>query len=216
MVSPVFFGCCTVALLQPTSNARFSATTRIAFIARSVALRAETDHAREQSTCGALLERADIAPMDADSRFADLDLQLPPAPKPVGIYKPMVVVGSLAYLSGHGPLCPDKSLMTGKVGAQLTPEQGKLAARQAGLALLATLKAQLGSLNKVSRVVKVLGMVNAAPDFEAHPSIINGASELFASVWGPDAGVGARSAVGMASLPSNIAVEIEMIVELMP
>jgi enamine deaminase RidA (YjgF/YER057c/UK114 family) len=151
--------------------------------------------------------------MDADARFAELSLQLPPAPKPVGVYKPIVVVGSLAYLSGHGPLRADKSLITGKVGADLSLEQGKLAARQAGLALLATLKAQLGALSRVSRVVKVLGMVNAVADFQQHPSVIDGASELFAAVWG-ERGVGARSAVGMGSLPNNIAVEIEMIVEL--
>ncbi len=152
--------------------------------------------------------------MDADARFAELNLELPPAPQPVGVYKPIVIVGSLAYLSGHGPLRPDNSLITGKVGADLSLEQGKLAARQVGLALLATLKSQLGSLSRVSRVVKVLGMVNASPDFLEHPSVINGASELFAAVWGADNGVGARSAVGMGSLPTNIAVEIEMIVEL--
>jgi enamine deaminase RidA (YjgF/YER057c/UK114 family) len=152
--------------------------------------------------------------MDADARFAELNLELPPAPKPVGVYKPIVIVGNLAYLSGHGPLRPDKSLITGKVGAELSLEQGKLAARQVGLALLATLKAELGSLTRVARVVKVLGMVNATPDFAEHPAIINGASELFAAVWGPEYGVGARSAVGMGSLPTNIAVEIEMIVEL--
>ena len=152
--------------------------------------------------------------MDADANFAELNLELPPAPKPVGVYKPIVVVGNLGYLSGHGPLCPDKSLMTGKVGADLSLEAGKLAARQVGLALLATLKAQLGSLSRVRRIVKVLGMVNAVPDFQEHPAVINGASELFAAVWGADLGVGARSAVGMASLPSNMAVEIEMIVEL--
>ena len=152
--------------------------------------------------------------MDADARFAELNLEMPPAPKPVGVYKPMVVVGTLAYLSGHGPLRPDKSLITGKVGAELTLDEGKLAARQVGLALLATLKAQLGSLSRVRRVVKVLGMVNAVPTFTEHPSVINGASELFAALWGPDDGVGARSAVGMGSLPSNMAVEIEMIVEL--
>lgn len=152
--------------------------------------------------------------MDADARFAELNLELPPAPKPVGVYKPMVIVDKLAYLSGHGPLRPDKSLISGKVGGDLTLEQGKLAARQVGLALLATLKDQLGSLNKVKRVVKVLGMVNATPDFQEHPQVINGASELFAAVWGTEAGVGARSAVGMGSLPTNIAVEIEMIVEL--
>ena len=152
--------------------------------------------------------------MNADARFTELNLELPPAPKPVGVYKPIVIVGALAYLSGHGPLRPDNSLITGKVGADLSIEQGKLAARQVGLALLATLKSQLGSLSRVSRVVKVLGMVNATPDFVDHPSVINGASELFAAVWGPDNGVGARSAVGMGSLPTNIAVEIEMIVEL--
>jgi len=154
--------------------------------------------------------------MDADARFAELNLELPPAPKPVGVYKPIVVVGNLAYLSGHGPLRPDKSLITGKVGAELSLEEGKLAARQVGLALLATLKAQLGSLSRVRRVVKVLGMVNAVPTFTEHPTVINGASELFAAVWGPDDGVGARSAVGMGSLPTNIAVEIEMLVELSP
>ena len=152
--------------------------------------------------------------MDADARFAALNLELPPAPKPVGVYKPIVLVANLAYLSGHGPLRPDKSLITGKVGADLSLEEGKLAARQVGLALLATLKAQLSTLTRVRRIVKVLGMVNAVPAFQEHPTVINGASELFAAVWGPDEGVGARSAVGMASLPANIAVEIEMIVEL--
>jgi enamine deaminase RidA (YjgF/YER057c/UK114 family) len=152
--------------------------------------------------------------MDADARFAELKLELPPAPKPVGVYKPIVLVGNLAYLSGHGPMRPDTSLIRGKVGADLSLEEGKLAARQVGLSLLATIKAQLGSLSKVKRVVKVLGMVNGTPDFLYHPKVINGASELFAAVWGPDDGVGARSAVGMGSLPDNIAVEIEMIVEL--
>jgi enamine deaminase RidA (YjgF/YER057c/UK114 family) len=168
-----------------------------------------------ESACGTGPGRADNREnMDADQRFAELNLELPPAPKPVGVYKPIVIAGSLAYLSGHGPLRPDKSLITGKVGAELSLEEGKLAARQVGLALLATLKAQLGSLNRVARVVKVLGMVNATPDFQEHPQVINGASELFAQVWGTDNGVGARSAVGMGSLPTNIAVEIEMIVEL--
>jgi enamine deaminase RidA (YjgF/YER057c/UK114 family) len=152
--------------------------------------------------------------MDADARFAELNLVLPPAPKPVGLYKPLVVVGDLAYLSGHGPLRVDKTLITGKVGADLSLEEGNLAARQVGLALLATLKAQLGTLTRVRRIIKVLGMVNAVADFREHPTVINGASELFAAVWGPDDGVGARSAVGMASLPANMAVEIEMIVEL--
>lgn len=154
--------------------------------------------------------------MNADQRFSDLSLELPPAPKPVGVYKPLVIVGNLAYLSGHGPLKPDKTLIVGKVGRDLSLEEGKAAAKQVGLSLLATIKAQLGSLSRVKRVVKVLGMVNAVPEFQEHPQVINGASELFAAVWGPDDGVGARSAVGMGSLPTNIAVEIEMIVELEP
>jgi len=152
--------------------------------------------------------------MDADARFAALNLELPPAPKPVGLYKPLVIVGSMAYLSGHGPLCADKSLITGKLGAELSLDQGKLAARQVGLALLATLKSQLGALNRVARVVKMLGMVNATPDFTQHPAVIDGCSQLLAAVWGTEQGVGARSAVGMGSLPANIAVEIELIVEL--
>lgn len=164
--------------------------------------------------CRAVAAQAHSRRMDADARFSELNLQLPPAPKPVGVYKPLVIVGSLAYLSGHGPLRADKSLITGKVGAELSLDEGKLAARQVGLALLATLKAQLGSLSRVQRVVKMLGMVNAAPTFTEHPSVLNGASELFAAVWGPDNGVGARCAVGMSSLPSNIAVEIEMVIEL--
>jgi enamine deaminase RidA (YjgF/YER057c/UK114 family) len=152
--------------------------------------------------------------MDADARFAELNLELPPPAQPVGVYKPMVIVGNLAYLSGHGPLRSDKTLIIGRVGSDLSLEQGKAAAQQVGLGLLSTLKSQLGSLSRVKRVIKVLGMVNATPDFEEHPKVINGASELFAQVWGPDLGVGARSAVGMGSLPTNIAVEIEMIVEL--
>ena len=134
----------------------------------------------------------------------------------MGVYKPIVITGNLAYLSGHGPLKPDKTLMTGRVGADLSLAEGKAAARQTGLALLATLKESLGSLERVFRIVKVLGMVNCASDFEDHPQVINGASELFAEVFGDDAGVGARSAVGMGSLPGNIPVEIEMIVELSP
>ena len=120
----------------------------------------------------------------------------------------------LAYVSGHGPLKPDKTLITGRVGTDLTLDQGKAAARQVALAILATLRDQLGSLDRVKRVIKVLGMVNSAPDFFDHPRVINGCSELFAEVWGPEQGIGARSAVGMGPLPGNIAVEIEAIFEL--
>jgi enamine deaminase RidA (YjgF/YER057c/UK114 family) len=151
--------------------------------------------------------------MNAEQRISELKLELPPAPKPVAVYKPLVVVERMVYISGHGPLKPDKTLITGRVGANLSAEEGKAAARQVGLAIIATLKAN-GVLNRVARVVKVLGMVNAAPDFTEQPAVINGCSELFAEVWGPENGVGARSAVGMGSLPGNIAVEIEAIFEL--
>lgn len=152
--------------------------------------------------------------MNAESRLQELRLELPPAPKPVAVYKPLVVVGNLAYVSGHGPLRPDKSLITGRVGTDLDLEQGKLAARQVGLAILATLRSELGSLDRVRRVIKVLGMVNCTPDFPDHPKVINGCSELFAEIFGPEHGIGARSAVGMGSLPGNIAVEIEAIFEI--
>lgn len=147
--------------------------------------------------------------MNADLKLSELNLQLPPAPKPAGVYKPALVVGTLVYVSGHGPLKADGTLMKGKVGADLDADEAKLAARQVGLAILATLKAHIGSLNSIARVVKVLGMVNATPDFERHPYVINGCSELFASIWGNDLGIGVRSAVGMGSLPDNIPVEIE-------
>lgn len=126
----------------------------------------------------------------------------------------MVVVGNLAFVSGHGPVRPDRSLITGVVGRDLDLDSGKAAARQVGLAILATLRENLGSLDRVKRVIKILGMVNSAPDFYDHPKVINGCSELFAEVWGMENGVGARSAVGMGPLPGNIAAEIEVIFEL--
>ena len=152
--------------------------------------------------------------MSAEARLAELKLVLPPAPKPVAVYKPLVVAGGMAYVSGHGPLKADKTLMTGRVGADVDVAGGKEAARQVGLAILATVREQLGSLDKVKRVIKVLGMVNCTPEFREHPAVINGCSELFAEVWGPENGMGARSAVGMGSLPGTIAVEIEAIFEL--
>ena len=152
--------------------------------------------------------------MSAEARFRELHLELPRAPKPVAVYKPLVVSGQHAYVSGHGPVRTDGTLIVGVVGKDLTLEEGKLAARQVGLAILATLKEHLGSLDRVNRVVKILGMVNTAADFYDHPKVINGCSELFAEIWGTDHGVGARSAVGMGPLPGNIAVEIEVIFEL--
>jgi enamine deaminase RidA (YjgF/YER057c/UK114 family) len=154
--------------------------------------------------------------MSAEDRFAALGLELPPAPKPAGVYKPVVFIGDMAFVSGHGPLKSDGTLITGRVGADLNQQAGYDAARQTGLAILATLRANLGSLNRIKRLVKLLGMVNATPDFTQHPAVINGCSELFAKVFGPEHGVGARSAVGMGSLPSNIAVEIEAIFEYEP
>ncbi len=152
--------------------------------------------------------------MNPEAKLRELNLQLPPAPKPIAVYKPLVVVGNLAFVSGHGPLKPDKSLIVGRVGADLDLEAGKIAARQVGLAILATLRSELGSLDRVKRVIKVLGMVNSAPDFYDHPKVINGCSELFAEVFGEENGIGSRSAVGMAALPGNIAVEIEATFEL--
>lgn len=149
-----------------------------------------------------------------DERFEKLGLTLPPAPKPMGVYKPFLITGPYALVSGHGTVKTDGSLIIGRVGRELTMEEGKAAAQQVGLAILATLKDNLGSFNRIKRVIKVLGMVNCIPDFERHPFVINGCSELFASVWGEDNGIGVRSAVGMGSLPDNIPVEIEAMFEL--
>ena len=143
-----------------------------------------------------------------------LDLILPPAPKPLGVYKPFLIDGKYLYLSGHGPFQNDKSLIIGRIGEDMTLEEGKLAARQVGLTMLSTIKVALGSLDKVKRVIKILGMVNCTADFLYHPKVINGCSELFVEVWGEDNGIGVRSAVGMGSLPDNIPVEIEAMFEL--
>src|SRR5215216_6445085 len=149
-----------------------------------------------------------------EQRFARLGLTLPPAPAPLGVYKPCLISGNLLYVSGHGTVKEDGTLIIGKVGKDLDQEAGKMAAQQVGLAILSTIKKNLGSLDKIKRVVKVLGMVNCVPEFEKHPYIINGCSELFAQVWGKENGIGVRSAVGFGSLPDNIPVEIEAIFEL--
>lgn len=150
-----------------------------------------------------------------EKNFEALGLILPPPPKPIGVYKPFLIDGKYLYLSGHGSFKEDGSLIIGKIGKDMDILTGKMAARQVGLAMLATIKANLGSLDRVKRVIKVLGMVNCTSDFEKHPYIINGCSELFAAVWGPDNGIGVRSAVGFNSLPDNIPVEIEAMFELM-
>jgi enamine deaminase RidA (YjgF/YER057c/UK114 family) len=145
-----------------------------------------------------------------ETRIQELHLTLPPTPKPMAKYKTAVLVGNMLYVSGHGPAkLTDKTPTQGKVGADLTLEQGQESARAVGLNILSTVRGALGSLDKVKRLVKTLGMVNCTPDFKDQPAVINGFSELMAQVFGEDAGVGARSAVGMGSLPSNIPVEIE-------
>jgi enamine deaminase RidA (YjgF/YER057c/UK114 family) len=146
-------------------------------------------------------------------RIAELMLVLPPAPKPVGVYKPVLVIGNMLYVSGQGPIRTDGSLITGRLGDNLSLEEGKVIARQVGLTMLSTIKSQIGDLNKIKRIVKVLGMVNSTADFGQHPAVINGFSELMGEVFGEEYGIGVRSAVGMF-LPMNIAVEIEAMFEL--
>jgi enamine deaminase RidA (YjgF/YER057c/UK114 family) len=153
-------------------------------------------------------------PSKPETRIQELHITLPTPPRPVAKYKTAVLAGNMLYVSGHGPAkLSDKTPLAGRVGADLTTEQGKDSARAVGVNILATVRATLGSLDKVKRLVKTLGMVNCTPDYKDQPQVINGFSELMAEVFGEDAGVGARSAVGMGSLPSNIPVEIECIFE---
>ena len=146
--------------------------------------------------------------MNLIKRINDLNLELPPAPKPVGVYKPILVVDNFLYISGQGPINNDGSLITGKVGSDLNKKEAKLAARQVGLTMLSTIVNNFKKINQIKRIVKVLGMVNSDQDFIDHPYVINGFSELMVEVFGEKMGIGVRSAVGM-TLPQNIAVEIE-------
>jgi enamine deaminase RidA (YjgF/YER057c/UK114 family) len=148
-----------------------------------------------------------------EQRLAELGIELPKAPKPAGIYKPVLVVDKFLYVSGHGPIKPDGSLIIGKVGKDLDIDQGKQAARQVGLAILSSIKYHLGDLKRIKRLIKVMGMVNGGTDFYQFPAVINGFSELMVEIFGEDYGIGVRSAVGM-SLPNNMAVEIEALFEL--
>lgn len=148
------------------------------------------------------------------AKLAELGLQLPPAAAPKGVYRPLVVVGNLIYTSGHLPVDQTGGLMTGRVGAELDVAAGYRAAQLVGLNILASLRKELGSLDGVGRVVKVLGVVNCTPDFTQQPAVINGCSELFAEIFGPTAGIGARSAIGAVSLPLGVPVEIEAIFEI--
>ncbi len=152
--------------------------------------------------------------MPADAKLTQLNLQLPPAPEPKGVYRPLVIVDSLAYTAGHLPIAADGSLVTGRVGEDLDRAAGYDAAKLTGLAILATLRKELGTLDRVRRVVKVFGVVNCTSDFTEQPAVINGCSELLAEVFGPEAGVGVRSAVGVNTLPLGVPVEIEAIFEI--
>lgn len=152
--------------------------------------------------------------MSAEAKLVELKIELPPPPKPGGVYKPVVIVGNLAYVSGHVSLKQDGSILTGRVGSEVDQAAGKLAAEAAGKAILTTLRVNLGSLDRIKRVIKTLGMVNCTPEFTNHPEVINGCSELWAKLWGDEHGIGARSAVGMGSLPRNATIEVEAIFEL--
>lgn len=152
--------------------------------------------------------------MSLEEKLSALHLELPFAPPSKGIYKKGVVVGTMLYVSGHVSIRNDGSFITGKLGKDLSDEEGIVAARQCGLAILGSIKEVVGSLDKIKRVIKILGMVNSTPDYEKHPIIINGCSELFVQLLGDENGKGARSAIGMASLPGNVAVEVEAIFEL--
>ena len=152
--------------------------------------------------------------MSAEAKIKELGIELPAPPAPAGNYVPGVQTENLLFMSGCGPRNADGSSISGKVGGDLSAEQGYDAARLVGLNMLANIKAVVGDLDKVKRIVKVLGMVNAVPEFKEHPKVINGYSDLMVEVFGEDAGKAARSAVGMGSLPFQIAVEVEMIVEL--
>ena len=152
--------------------------------------------------------------MNADARLEELGLELPPTPKAAGLYRPLIIVENLAYTSGHLPMKADRSLITGRLGDDLDQQTGYDAAQRAGLAILATLRDGLGELDRIKRVVKILGLVQCTPEFTQQPAVINGCSELFRDVFGEEAGIGVRSAVGTSALPLGAAVEIEAIFEI--
>ena len=146
--------------------------------------------------------------MNLEEKLLSLEIKLPSVPLAAGLYKPMLLEGNLAYLSGHLPVLEDGQMMVGMI-EECSVEQGYDAARQVGLNMLATLRAGLGTLNRVERVIKLLGLVNSKNDFTQHPQVINGCSELFKELWGEDLGVGTRSALGVSGLPAGAMVEIE-------
>jgi enamine deaminase RidA (YjgF/YER057c/UK114 family) len=152
--------------------------------------------------------------MTPEQNLAALGIELPEVPAPKAVYKPCLIIGKQLYVSGHVPMRPDFTRIKGKVGRDMDVEEAKGMARLVGLLILSSVRKHMGSLDKVKRVIKVLGFVNAVPDFEKHPLVINGCSELFAEIWGEENGIGVRSAVGMGSLPDGIPVEVEALFEL--
>jgi enamine deaminase RidA (YjgF/YER057c/UK114 family) len=154
--------------------------------------------------------------MSHEERLKELNLELPSRPPSMGVYRLVSIAGGLAYLSGHGPMGADGTGIHGKLGENLDKDAGYQAARRTGLNMLATLRQQFGSLDRIRRILKTTGFVNATLDFKDHPAVINGFSELMRDVFGPEDGIGARSAMGVASLPAGWAVEIEAIFELEP
>jgi enamine deaminase RidA (YjgF/YER057c/UK114 family) len=152
--------------------------------------------------------------MSHEARLKELKIELPERPRTLGVYRFVLVTGNTAYVSGHGPVGADGTATCGRLGETLQKEAGYEAARRTGINMLTTLRQEFGSLDRIRRLVKTVGFVNATPDFKDHPAVINGFSELMRDVFGPEAGLGARSAMGVASLPAGWAVEIEAIFEL--
>lgn len=152
--------------------------------------------------------------VNIEEKLQAMGLVLPAIPPSKGIYKSCLTVGNFLFVSGHVSLNTEGKFITGKVGSTISEEDGFASARQCGLAILTSIKAHLGDLNKIKRVIKILGMVNCGPDFEKHAIIINGCSELFVQLLGDENGKGVRSAVGMGSLPGNVAVEVEAMFEI--
>jgi enamine deaminase RidA (YjgF/YER057c/UK114 family) len=149
-----------------------------------------------------------------EQKLKDMGLELPTLPGSKGIYKPCLTVGNFLFVSGHVSVNTDGTFISGKVGTTINEEDGKKAARQCALAILTSIKNHLGGFDKLKRVVKLLGMVNCGPEFEKHALIVNGCSELFVQLMGDENGKGVRSAVGMGSLPGNVAVEVEGLFEI--
>jgi enamine deaminase RidA (YjgF/YER057c/UK114 family) len=152
--------------------------------------------------------------MSPEARLSELHLELPPPAKSLGVYKPVMVIGKTAYVSGHGPVQPDGAVTCGRLGEGLDTAAGYEAARRAAMAMISTLRGHFGNLDAIRRIIKTTAFVHAVPGFKEHPAVVNGFSELIRDVFGSEAGIGSRSAVGVASLPGGWAIEIEAIFEL--